>query len=76
VKTEYATEIADRANPNPSEVKGDALTEAYMRGREVGTEIAEKKLKDLQKQLADATFKIIDLERKLMGAARDKMSVL
>jgi len=50
----------------PAEVKGDALTEAYMRGREVGTEIAEKKLKDLQKQLADATFKIIDLERKLM----------
>ncbi len=50
----------------PAESEGDALTEAYMRGREVGAEIAEKKLTDLQKQLADATLKATSLERKLM----------
>lgn len=50
----------------PAEVKGDALTEAYMRGREVGAEIAEKKLRDLQKQIEDATLKATSLERKLM----------
>lgn len=50
----------------PAENGRDALTEAYTRGREVGAEIAERKLKYLQKQLAEVTFKIIDLERKLM----------
>jgi len=51
----------------PAEKEGNALTEAYIRGREVGAEITEKKLKDLQKQLADATLKATALERKLMG---------
>lgn len=46
-----------------AESKGDALTEAYLRGCEAGAEIAEKKLRFL---LEDATFNIIRLERKLM----------